>query len=306
MLSFVLSRLISAAIVVAGVVTIVFALIHLTPGDPVEVMLGESASTADRQALRRQLGLDRPLAEQLGHYYLRLARGDLGTSLHSGRDIQAILAERVPYTAALAGASLALAIFMALPLGALAATNRGRVWDGAAMTFAVLGLSLPNIWLGPMLILVFSFQLGWFPVSGTGGALAIVLPALTLGTALAAILARMVRATLLETLGAAYVTTARAKGLSRLAVVSRHAGRNAALPVLTVIGLQLGALLGGAVVTEIVFAWPGLGQLLVESIQRRDYPVVQAVVLLVSVVYVAVNTAVDLMYAWLDPRIRLT
>lgn len=300
-----MSRVGAAFVVVFGVVTLVFLLIHLTPGDPVEVMLGESASATDRAALRAELGLDRPLPAQLSAYYARLARGDLGTSLYSGRAIDELLAERIPYTAALAFSSLALAIFIALPLGTFAALNRGRAADGAAMTFAVLGLSLPNIWLGPMLILVFSFRLGWFPVSGSEGVLSIVLPAVTLGTALAAVLARMVRSTLLEVLSAAYVTTARAKGQRAAVVVARHAGRNAALPVLTVIALQLGALLGGAVITETIFSWPGLGQLLVESIQRRDYPVVQSTVLIVAVVYVGVNTGVDLLYAWLDPRIRL-
>jgi ABC-type dipeptide/oligopeptide/nickel transport system permease component len=301
----ILSRIGSAVLVVFGVCTLVFLLIHLVPGDPVEAMLGESARPADRTALREALGLDRPLGEQYLSYLGRLARLDLGQSFQFQRPVGDLLAERIPPTLELTGAALALALVLAVPLGVLAARNRDGALDSGAMGFSLLGISIPNFWLGPMLILVFSLWLGWTPVSGRDGPVSLILPAVTLGTGLAAILARMVRSSVLEVLEEDYVRTARAKGLSEVAVMWRHALRNAWLPVLTLLGLQLGGLLGGAVITETVFAWPGVGSLLVEAIQNRDYPVVQACVLLVSLAYVLVNTMTDLVYAWVDPRIRL-
>lgn len=304
--NFLLSRLFSAIIVVFGVTCLVFMLVHLIPGDPVEVMLGESSQPADRAALRHSLGLDRPLHVQLLHYYERLLHFDLGISLYSRRPIGELLIERLPATLELAVAGLVVAMVIAIPLGVLAAVRKDSAWDGGAMLFSMLGVSIPNFWMGPLLILVFSLWLGWLPVSGREGVASLVLPALTLGTALAAILSRMLRATLLEVLGEDYIRTARAKGLAPATVIFRHALRNALLPVITLLGLQLGALLAGAVITEIVFSWPGIGQLTIESIHRRDYPVVQACVLLISLTYVAVNTLTDLVYAWLDPRIRLT
>lgn len=303
--SFLASRIASAFIAVFGVSLMVFLLIHLVPGDPVEVMLGESAQPADRAALRAQLGLDRPLATQILHYYSNLLHGDLGASLHSKQPIYEILLERMPATAQLAAAALGVAIVIALPLGVLAAVRKGSGWDRTAMGVALVGVSMPHFWLGPVLILIFSLWLGWLPVSGREELSSLVLPALTLGSGMAAILSRMVRSSLLEVLHEDYVRTARAKGLSERVVVWRHAMRNATLPVVTVLGLQFGVLLGGAVVTETVFAWPGLGQLTIEAIQRRDYPVVQACVLLISVAYVLVNTFTDVAYAWLDPRVRL-
>jgi len=305
MLRFIASRLLSTAIVVFGVITLVFLLIHIVPGDPVEVMLGESAPTADREMLRKNLGLDQPLLTQFGQYLEKLARGDLGESLHSKQPVSAILAERLPSTAILAVAGLGIALLISLPLGALAAMKQHTLWDSGAMTFALLGISIPHFWFGPLLILVFSLWLGWLPVSGQNHPMSLILPALTLGTALAAILSRMTRAVLLETLKEDYIRTARSKGLSETSIVLHHALKNAALPILTLLGLQLGALLGGAVITEIIFAWPGLGYTLVEAIQRRDYPVVQACVLLISLTYVLVNTATDLLYGYFDPRIRL-
>ncbi len=305
MFQFVTSRLLTAALVVFGVVGVVFLFIHMIPGDPVEVMLGEAASPADREALRRALGLDRPLFEQWQNYMCRLVQLDLGTSLHSGQAITHILSERIPATLALTASGLMVAILIAFPLGIIAAVRRDTRWDQGAMAFAMLGIAIPNFWLGPLLILVFSVGLGWFPVSGMAGLGSLVLPSLTLGTALAAILSRMVRATLVEILHEDYIRTARAKGLDEPAVIGRHALKNAMLPLITVLGLQLGALLGGAVITETVFGWPGLGQLTVEAIQRRDYPVVQACVLLISLTYVVVNTLSDLAYGWLDPRVRL-
>ena len=303
--AFILSRLLSAVLVLLGVSCLVFLLIHLVPGDPVEVMLGEAAQPADREALRHALGLDQPLLTQLLHYFQGLLHLDLGTSLQSQRPIAELLWERLPATAELAAAALLVAVVIAFPLGVLAAVRKDSPWDYGAMSVSLLGVSMPNFWLGPVLILVFSVWLGWLPVSGREEAASIVLPAVTLGTALAAVLSRMVRSSLLEVLHEDYVRTARAKGLSERTVILRHALRNALLPVVTVLGLQLGVLLGGAVVTEMVFSWPGLGELTIESIQRRDYPVVQACVLLISTSYVVVNTLTDLVYGWLDPRVRL-
>ena len=300
-----ISRLSSAILVIVGVISIVFLLIHLVPGDPVEVMLGESAHAADREALRTALGLDLPVQEQLFNYFRGLASLDLGLSLHSQRPIVDILADRLPATLELAVYALLFAVVIAIPLGIIAAIRKGSMADIGAMSFSMLGVSIPNFWMGPILILVFSLWLGVTPVSGRGGVASVILPAITLGTALAAILARMVRSSLLEVLNEDFVRTARAKGLPESQVIWRHAMRNAWLPVITLMGLQLGTLLGGAVITETVFSWPGLGSLLVESIQKRDYPVVQGCVLVISLAYVVVNTLTDLLYAAIDPRIRL-
>jgi peptide/nickel transport system permease protein len=304
MLEFILSRLISALLVILGVVTLVFLLIHLVPGDPVQAMLGERAATTDIEALREQLGLNQPLFVQWYSYIIAILQGDLGQSLYSKQPIADMLWQRIPATLELAIAALLVALVIALPLGSIAALHKDSVYDYGAMSFSLLGVSIPNFWMGPLLIIVFSLQLGWLPVSGRHGWESLILPALTLGTALAAILARMVRSTLLEVLKEDYIRTARAKGLSPSAVIIHHALRNAALPIITIIGLQLGHLLGGAVITEVIFSWPGIGQLTVEAIQRRDYPVVQACVLLISVVYVLVNTSTDIIYALLDPRVR--
>lgn len=305
MLSYLAARAVSALVVVLGVICVVFLLIHLVPGDPVEVMLGEHAGPADRAELRAALGLDRPLGQQLLAYAEGLWHLDLGSSLHSRRPVSELLAERIPATLELAIAALGVALVLALPLGIVAAMHPNSAWDIGAMGFSMVGASIPNFVMGPLLILVFSLWLGWLPVSGREDPLSLVLPAVTLGTALAAILSRMIRSALLEVLGEDYIRTARAKGLNERRVVLRHALRNAALPIITVLGLQLGTLLGGAVITEMVFSWPGVGQLTVEAIQRRDYPVVQGCVLLISLSYVAVNTATDLGYALLDPRIEL-
>jgi peptide/nickel transport system permease protein len=304
MLSAFFSRLISTFVVVFGVITLVFLLIHLVPGDPVEAMLGESATPADQEALRHSLGLDQPLFTQWWQYITNLAHGNLGQSLYTKEPISDMLLERFPATLELAFFGLLVAVLLALPLGSIAALRKDSVYDHGAMVFSLLGVSIPNFWLGPMLILLFSLTLGWLPVSGRENWLSLILPAITLGTALSAILARMVRSTLLEVLNEDYIRTARAKGLGESGVILHHALRNASLPIITVLGLQLGTLLGGAVITEIIFSWPGIGQLTIESIQRRDYPVVQACILLISLSYVLVNTLTDILYAWLDPRVR--
>lgn len=305
MLNYILSRIASACIVIFGVVLIVFMLIHMVPGDPVEVMLGESATAIDREALRHSLGLDQPLWQQFYQFLQGLSHFDLGHSLHSKQAISELIAARIGPTVELALASLSVAFLIAFPLGILAALKKDRLGDAAAMSFSLLGVSIPNFLMGPLLILLFSVLLGWFPVSGKSGLDSLVLPALTLGTALAAVLSRMIRASLLEVLNEDYIRTAKAKGLSRVRIIGLHALRNAMLPVITLIGLQIGALLAGAVITEIVFSWPGLGQLTIESIQKRDYPVVQACILLISTTYVVVNTLTDIVYGLLDPRIRL-
>ncbi len=300
----VLRRLAATLGVVLGVAVLVFLLIHLIPGDPIDVMLGESAQAADRAALRQAMGLDLPVPVQLINYLEGLAHLDLGRSLYSQRPIIELLAERLPATLELTAVSLAFTLALALPLGLLAAARRDSAWDHGAMSFSLIGVSIPHFWLGPLLIMVFSLWLGWLPVSGREGPGAVILPALTLGMAMSAILARMIRSSVLEVLNEDYIRTAYAKGLSRRQVVLRHALPNALLPVITILGLQLGGLLAGAVITETVFSWPGIGLLTIEAIQTRDYPVVQACVLLISLTYVLVNSLTDLVYALIDPRIR--
>lgn len=290
---------------VFGVVCLVFFLLHLVPGDPVEVMLGESARPADRAALQQALGLDLPLHVQFGYYLANLSQFDLGTSFYSKRPIRDLLLERLPATVELGVAALLVALLLAVPLGILAAVKKETAWDISATGVALFGVSIPNFWMGPMLILVGALWLGWFPVSGREGVASLVLPALTLGTALAAILSRMIRSALLEVLNEDFMRTARGKGLAERTVILRHGLRNALLPVITLVGLQLGALLSGAVITETVFSWPGIGSLVVEAIHRRDYPVVQATVLCISMSYVVLNVLTDLAYARIDPRVRL-
>lgn len=300
------SRLLIAVIVALGVTTLVFALIHCVPGDPVDVMLGEYARASDRAALAASLGLDRPLAVQWLDYLGAVLRLDFGTSLTSGQAIGPLVAQHFLMTLLLAIAALAVSLGIGLPLGVLAAVRAGGPWDTLSSVVAVLGMSVPNFVLGPLLILPFAVWAGWLPVGGASGATSIVLPALTLGFSLAAMLARMTRAAVRNVLAEPYVLAAHARGLTRQRILRVHVARNAALPVATVLGLQLGALLGGAVITEVVFAWPGIGQLMVESILKRDYPVVQACVLVIALCYVVINTVTDLGYALLDPRVEVT
>jgi ABC-type dipeptide/oligopeptide/nickel transport system permease component len=290
--------------VLLGVATLVFSQIHLIPGDPAQAMLGESAPQSDVDELRRRLGLDRPLLEQYGLFLRGVARGDLGTSLRTGQPVTTQILERVPATAELAMAAMLVAIAFSIPLGIVAAVKRGTIVDHTAMTLSLAGVSIPNFWLGPLLAIVFSIELGWLPVSGRGTLAHLVLPAVSLGAALAAILARMTRATLLEELREQYVLAARARGVSRFRAVIRHAFRNSLVPVVTLIGLQFGAVLTGTVITETIFSWPGIGRLLIQSIGFRDYPLVQGCILLIAVTYVGVNLLTDLLYGVLDPRIR--
>ncbi len=287
-----------------GVLTLVFFLLHLVPGDPVDLMLGENAVLADRIAMRAQLGLDRPLGEQYARYLGHALVADLGRSLHSQDAVTLLIRERLPATAELMVGAMCVALSLAFPLGIAAALHHGRWVDQAAGTFAVLGVAMPNFWLGPMLILLFAIRLDWLPVNERGGLAHLVLPALTLGMGMAALLSRMTRASLVAVLGEDFVRTARAKGLPERRVVLVHALRNALIPIITVIGLQVGALLSGAIITESIFDWPGLGSLLLEAIRSRDYPVVQGCVVTIATSYVLVNLVTDLVYGWVDPRIR--
>lgn len=304
MLRYAALRLALAVLTVAGVVVLVFALLHAVPGDPVDVILGEGASSVDRERMRAELGLDRPAWRQLAAFTAGVVRGDLGVSLITARPIAALLLERYPATIELAGAALLAAVAIALPLGALAASRPGSLADRLSLALAALQTALPTFCLGPLLILAFAVELPWFPVAGRSGPASLVLPALTLGFGMSAVLARQLRSSLLEALALDCVRTARAKGLSRAAVLLRHALPNASTAVLTVLGLQLGGLLAGAVVTETIFAWPGVGRLLIQAIGARDYPLVQGCVLAVALTYVAVNLLTDLVQALIDPRLR--
>ncbi|MFL6248056.1 MAG: nickel ABC transporter permease [Thermoanaerobaculia bacterium] len=304
MTRYLLRRLLLTIPVILGVATLVFALIHLVPGDPAQAMLGETAPQADVLKLRHSLGLDRPLLTQYRTFMTGLAHGDLGTSFRYNAPVTAQIREKFPNTATLAVAAMCFAILFAIPLGILAAVFRGTFIDHAAMTVALAGISMPNFWLGPLLAILFAVRLGWLPVSGTGGLSHLVLPAVTLGAALSAILARMTRASVLEELRELYVLAARARGLSGMRAVVRHAFRNSLIPIVTIIGLQFGAVLTGTIITETIFAWPGLGRLLIQAISFRDYPLVQGCILFISVTYVAMNLLTDLTYGWLDPRIR--
>ncbi len=305
MLRYALGRMAQTIPLALIVCALVFSLIHLTPGDPVEMMLGDGARPAEVEALRRELGLDRPFGRQFVDYFAGLSRLDLGTSLRFRRPVTEVLAQHYPATLLLAVASMIAALALAVPLGVLAALRRGRALDHASRVIALLGVSIPNFWLGPMLIWLFAIRFDWFPVSGREGPASLVLPAVTLGTALAGLLTRMVRSSLVDELDRPYLVAARAKGLGRLQAVARHATKNASIPVVTVVGLQFGALLTGAIITETIFSWPGLGRLIVQAIQARDYPLVQGGVLIIAMSYLLLNLLTDLAYALLDARIRL-
>jgi peptide/nickel transport system permease protein len=306
-----LTRLALTIPVVWLVVSLVFLLIHLVPGDPIAQMLGEGATAADMSALRHQYGLDLPLHTQYIHYWAGVLHGDLGSSIRLHETVARLIAARYPYTIALTLTALGLALALALPAGIPAAMRRGRWLDQLLSVVSLFGLSVPGLALGPVLILIFSIGLGWLPVSGAnaGGGRSIdwhylVLPSIAMGASLAAILTRMVRTAMLEELGQEYIRTARAKGLSETAVVCRHALPNALVPIITVVGLQFGALLAGAIVTETIFSWPGLGRLTVSAISNRDYALVQGCLLSIGLTYVLVNLLTDVVYRWVNPRMR--
>jgi ABC-type dipeptide/oligopeptide/nickel transport system permease component len=304
MVAYLIRRILMTIPVLLGVATLVFALNHLVPGDPAQSMLGEGASPDEVTALRHALGLDRPLLTQYKTFLTGLVKGDLGQSFRYGTPVTREIRDSLLRTAQLAAAAMLVAILCALPLGIIAAVYRGTAIDYSAMTLALAGISMPNFWLGPLLAILFAVYLGWLPVAGTGSFAHIVLPAVTLGVALAAILARMTRASLLEELGELYVLAARARGLSRFRAIVRHAFRNSLIPIVTIIGLQFGAVLTGTIITETIFAWPGVGRLLIQAINFRDYPLVQGCILFISLTYVLMNLVTDLTYGLLDPRIR--
>lgn len=288
------------------VLTLVFLMIHIVPGDPVEQMLGEGAAPGELLELRHALNLDQPLLVQYGHYLKRLLHGDLGQSFKFQAPVLGIILERYPATLSLAFLALCVCAAMAIPAGVWAAYRRGQTTDRAVGLFTLFGLAFPNFALGPVLILVFSIELGLLPVSGRGGWSYYLLPAATLGAALAAILTRMVRGAMLEELSSDYVRTARAKGLAVGEVLFRHAFRNALIPIITILGLQFGTLLAGAIVTETIFSWPGIGRLTVQAISARDYPLLQGCILVIAFSYVLVNLLTDILYAVVDPRVRLS
>jgi len=303
---FLIKKLSSLATVIFGVLLLTFLLIHLVPGDPVEVMLGESASTADRAALRADLGLNQPLTQQFGGYLMKLSHGDFGNSIHTKTPIIETIKMRYPATVKLAVLALLMGISLGVPMGIYAALKANH-WQDIVVTLVSVRLSaMPAFWLGPVLMLIFAVWLGWLPVSGMESSTSIILPALTLGFGLSAILTRMTRTSLLEVLNDDYIRTARAKGLTEQIVILRHALRAALLPIITIVGLQMGSLLAGTVITETIFSWDGIGRLLVESIEKRDYPVTQACVLIVALSYVLVNLVTDILYRLADPRVRVS
>ena len=287
------------------ILTMVFLLIHIVPGDPVLQMLGQDARPEDLADLRHRLQLDQPLRVQYVRYLEGLARGDWGRSLRYSAPVRPIVLQRFPATLELSLAALAVCLAIAIPAGVFSARRRGSRADRATSFFTLLGLSIPNFALGPILILVFSIEIGWLPVSGRGGIGHLILPAATLGAALAAILTRMVRGSMIEELSSDYVRTARAKGITETSVLFRHAFPNALIPVITIVGLQFGSLLAGTIVTETIFSWPGIGRLAVQAISARDYPLLQGCILIIALSYVAVNLLTDLVYAVVDPRVRL-
>ena len=301
---YLLHRLLYMLPVVWLVVSLVFLLIHLVPGDPIEQMLGEGAPTADVAAARHTFGLDAPLATQYVRYWAGVLRGNLGLSIRFNQSVSSLVAQRYPYTLALTLAALFVAMTLALPAGVRSAQRRDRWDDRVLSVVSLFGLSFPNFALGPVLILFFAIKLGWLPVSGSGTVAHLVLPAITMGSALAAILTRMVRTSMLEELGQDYVRTARAKGLAEHTVVYGHALRNAMVPIITVVGLQFGALLAGAIVTETIFSWPGIGRLTISAISNRDYYLVEGCVLVIGLTYVGVNFLTDVLYTAVNPRIR--
>ena len=287
------------------ILTMVFMMIHIVPGDPVLQMLGEDARAEDLAQLRHTLGLDQKLGTQYARYLMGLAHGDWGQSIRYSAPVRAIVLERFPATLELSLAALCVCLAIAVPAGVFSAWRRGSSADRATSLVTLMGLSVPNFALGPVLILVFSIEIGWLPVSGRGGISHLILPAATLGAALAAILTRMVRSSMIEELSSDYVRTARAKGIPETAVLFRHAFPNALIPVITIVGLQFGSLLAGTIVTETIFSWPGIGRLAVQAISARDYPLLQGCILVIAVSHVVVNLLTDLVYGWVDPRVRL-
>jgi len=302
MLRYLLKRLWHTVFVVIGISLISFFFIHLS-GDPVMLMLPADASHQEIETLREQLGFNDPLYEQYGRFAARAVRGDFGNSLYYKIPAMQLIVERLPASLELATAAMLIALVVAVPIGIVSAVRRGSLLDMGSMLGALFGLSMPHFWLGIMLILLFSVQLGWLPTSGRGGLAHLVMPSLALGLSLMAMFARLTRSVMLEVLNLDYIRTARSKGLKERFVIGKHAFKNALIPIVTVAGMQFGFLLGGTVILETVFAWPGVGRLVVQAIFNRDYPLVQSIVLVLSLIFVAVNFLVDMLYMYLDPQI---
>lgn len=304
MIHFIIRRILITLPIIFGVCTLTFLLVHLVPGDPIDIMLGDQANVMDKAALRSQLGLDQPLWLQYKNFLLQVGRLDLGISLHSKTPVFDIIAERLPATAELTFAAMLFAILWGIPLGIWAAVKQYSLIDNTILVTSLFGISLPGFFLGPMLIWIFAILMPWFPVSERGGLDNLILPAVSLALPLGAIILRMTRTQMLEEIKQDYIRVARSKGLANLTIYFKHALRNALIPVVTIIGLQIGALLTGTVITETIFDWPGIGSLLLQAIQQRDYPVVQACVLLIAFTYVLVNLLTDLSYALINPKVR--
>ena len=306
MIQYVIRRLLQMIPITLGILTLIFSLIHLIPGDPATQIAGEGARPQDIENVRKALGLDQPLWKQYVTYLGNLARGDLGRSFRTNESVAAAIKERYPATIQLALGSMLVALLVAFPLGIISAIYRNSWIDNVARFFALVGVSMPSFWFGPLLIIAFAINREWFPVSGReAGLRSLVLPSITMGLALSAILTRMIRVSLAEELHQLYVTTAIAKGVTRAKAIFGHALKNALIPVITVLALQFGSLLTGAIITEQIFSWPGLGRLLIQSITTRDYPQVQASILVIALTYILVNFFSDLMYGVVDPRIKL-
>lgn len=304
MTAYIIRRLLQVIPITFGIMTLIFALIHMIPGDPAVQIAGESARAADVERVRHQLGLDKPLWEQYVDYLAGIARGDLGVSFRTQQPVAEQVFQRYPATLQLAFGGMLVALLVAFPLGIVSAIYRNSWIDNVARFFALAGVSMPSFFFGPLLIIAFAIHLGWFPVSGRDAGLrSMVLPSLTMGLALAAILTRMIRVSLADELGQLYVTTALAKGVGRKKAIFVHGLRNALIPVITIVGLQFGSLLTGAIITEQIFSWPGLGRLLIQSINARDYPQVQASILVIALTYILINLVTDILYAFVDPRI---
>lgn len=306
MFNYVLRRILIALPVLVGVSALSFSLLHFVPGDPVDIMLGDQATSADKEVLRRELGLDRPFRAQLTSYFTGLVQLDLGVSLHSRRAVWDEIAERVPATFELTLVAMLIALGIGIPLGVLASVYRHGIFEKLAMLYGLIGMSTPGFWLGPMLILLFAIKLDWLPVSERGGLQHVILPAMTLALSLSAILTQVTRASMIEVVREDFVNVARAKGSGPLRLWFKHALANAMMPIITIIGLQFGALLTGTVIVETIFDWPGVGTLLFQSIQQRNYPLVQGCVLFIAFTYVAVNLLTDLAYAAANPKVRLS
>lgn len=305
MFQYLIRRLIQIVPITFGILTLIFSLIHLIPGDPAIQIAGENARAEDVQRVRESLGLNRPLWQQYVSYLGNLAKGDLGNSFRTGESVAQQIKDRYPATLQLAFGGMVVALMVAFPLGIISAIYRNSWIDNVARFFALIGVSMPSFWFGPLLIIAFAINNQWFPVSGREeGLKSLVLPSITMGLALSAILTRMIRVSLAEELNQLYVTTAISKGVTKRRAIFQHALRNALIPVITVVGLQFGSLLTGAIITEQIFSWPGLGRLLIQAITTRDYPQVQGSIMVIALTYIAVNLITDLLYAFVDPRIQ--